>query len=393
MTLGGDPAAVSAGAARLAGLAESYTSGGEDVRAAGGRLGAAWRGDAGPVATQAVTRAGAAVDVGAEVVRAAGPILEQYAQALREAQQAYVTARAALESADDAVRAAQNRPQPLMPAEEGFLQQGVDGALAGMDAAREKERQANRAAATGIDGLTARLSGMTVPEDISPGEVVTGLQSLPGTAVAQRTPAPGPVPGPETVVDHPGTLLHPALTALSLPPVLGAPFALGDAGIYAAEGRPGEASLAALGAVPVAGPLGRLARGGELLRDARATEEATAAGRGVEGATGGTAWFRVTDDAGPRWPGTNVPRSFDLHVGGESYRVHPNATKHMAELQRGRIKDGRWPHQYPAAEMAAYVEKAQAHGLRHGRNEYDIDGFELGIDTKDGVIFHYRGRR
>lgn len=275
MTLGGDPAAVSAGAAQLTGLADRFTGGAEEVRGLGGRLGAAWRGDAGPVAAERVRQAGTTIATGAEVTRAAGPILEQYAQALREAQQEYAAARLALDAANDALLAAATGPSPA-PAAEGGLQQDKTAAQAAMDAARAKEQQANQAAATSLDGLTAQLAGMTIPEGTPPGDVTLGLQSAPDTQLAVRTPAPAPVAGPRTVLDD-GTLVHAALGAIGAVPGPGAPFALADAGYYAAQGRTGEASLAAAGAIPFGGPLVRGGRG--LLAGARGTEELGVLGR------------------------------------------------------------------------------------------------------------------
>lgn len=93
--------------------------------------------------------------------------------------------------------------------------------------------------------------------------------------------------------------------------------------------------------------------------------------------------FRVRN-AGPNRPGTRVPESFDLDVAGSSYRVHPNATKHLAEYARKHSSSG----EFPTSPIAGAVEQAQRQGLRPGRNFGRYGDFELGIDAKDNVIYH-----
>jgi len=50
-----------------------------------------------------------------------------------------------------------------------------------------------------------------------------------------------------------------------------------------------------------------------------------------------------------------VPESFDLDVAGSSYRVHPNATKHLAEYARKHSSSG----EFPTSPIAGAVEQAQ----------------------------------
>jgi RHS repeat-associated protein len=104
-------------------------------------------------------------------------------------------------------------------------------------------------------------------------------------------------------------------------------------------------------------------------------EEATDAGVGA-------LQFEVSKEAAP-WPGTSVPQSFDLSVGGETYTVVPNATEHMAEYATSTGSGT-----FPISSLASAVEEAQGIGLHFGRNFLTVGNWELGIDTSDNVIYH-----
>jgi hypothetical protein len=91
---------------------------------------------------------------------------------------------------------------------------------------------------------------------------------------------------------------------------------------------------------------------------------------------------------GPNWPGTTVPRGFYLEVGGHTYRVHPNATKHMARYL-GRNRQAGHEH-FPLSPLARAIEEASEIGLRLGENEITVDAWQLGIDivSHERVVYH-----
>ncbi len=91
-------------------------------------------------------------------------------------------------------------------------------------------------------------------------------------------------------------------------------------------------------------------------------------------------WFAI--NFGGSWPGTTVPRSFDLVVGGQQFFVHPNATKHLAEYAVSR--GGR----FPLTPFAEAVIQTMGSGLNKGRNFVRQGAWELGIDTADNTIYH-----
>lgn len=75
-------------------------------------------------------------------------------------------------------------------------------------------------------------------------------------------------------------------------------------------------------------------------------------------------------------------------MSGQTFSVHPNATKHMEEYARSMSTAP------PVSSFAGSVETAIADGLAPGRNLLQVGPWELGIDTKDQLIYHavYRNR-
>ncbi|HLY29491.1 MAG TPA: hypothetical protein VKQ36_00555, partial [Ktedonobacterales bacterium] len=105
----------------------------------------------------------------------------------------------------------------------------------------------------------------------------------------------------------------------------------------------------------------------------------------------GTVWDQITPTDDMR-SGTQVPRSFDIQVGDDTFSVHPNATKHMAEYL---LRDGTSPlsadvRSQAILESFASSVEAAAPQLIDGRNFLTIGAWELGIDTADNVIYHAR---
>ncbi|WP_317496461.1 hypothetical protein [Haloechinothrix sp. LS1_15] len=92
-------------------------------------------------------------------------------------------------------------------------------------------------------------------------------------------------------------------------------------------------------------------------------------------------WWTVTNVEGRRH-GTLVPARFDLTVENVTFRVHQNATKHIAEYARSH---GTAP---PISSLAGSVEAAIQGGLKRERNSVRIGPWELGIDGRDNVIYH-----
>jgi|GEM_PF-1478243 hypothetical protein len=105
----------------------------------------------------------------------------------------------------------------------------------------------------------------------------------------------------------------------------------------------------------------------------------------------GTVWDRITPTDDVR-PDTNVPRSFELQVGDDTYNVHPNATKHMEEFL---LRDGTSPWNVDIRSQSilkSFVSAVDAAvpQLGPGRNFLVVGDWELGIDTSDNVIYHAR---
>jgi hypothetical protein len=148
--------------------------------------------------------------------------------------------------------------------------------------------------------------------------------------------------------------------------------------------------------------------GGRLLGRAKVSAQAaTAEGEALAGTAGkGGAWWKARD-FGEDWPGTSVPRGFTLEVGGRTFRVTPNATKHMAE-NVGRLASGGeldnpgvWSTSpgarlaqvdYPLSSLAGALEQAAGRlkSLPPQRHFFKEGNWELGIDTADNpwAVYH-----
>ncbi len=84
----------------------------------------------------------------------------------------------------------------------------------------------------------------------------------------------------------------------------------------------------------------------------------------------------------PNYPGTELPRSFEMQAGEHRVWVHGNASKHINEYVQGRIADGVGPQQAKIATQAnlkslqAAVEDATQGGVPLNRM-VEVDGWEL----------------
>ncbi|WP_088831371.1 RHS repeat-associated core domain-containing protein [Paenibacillus tyrfis] len=116
-----------------------------------------------------------------------------------------------------------------------------------------------------------------------------------------------------------------------------------------------------------------------------------AAGAASTVAKTGTVWDTLQATQGAI-SGTAVPRSFvlsGLKIGEKELWVHGNATKHMGEylntIQLPKQRD--IASQSMLKSFRAAVEEAIP-SLQEGRNFITVGGWELGIDSTDGIIYH-----
>lgn len=255
--MAGNPDAVLAGAAALAGAAEAFTSSAEGVRAAGNELSAGWSGAAAASAGDVLTRIGTSATVPADVVAAARPILETYAQALREAQEKFALGERRVE--EGARTQLTEALQPTSRANDQVLGQAAARVAEGEAMQAEAvaaEQQANDAAATGIEGLTAQLASMSIPTvggaggAAGPGPAVVGPGNV---ALPGFGPPPAAVPAEEDQGLSISDVGHALLDVGGLFPVLGEPLDLVNAAWYGAEGDYVSAALSGGAAIPIAG--------------------------------------------------------------------------------------------------------------------------------------------
>ena len=97
----------------------------------------------------------------------------------------------------------------------------------------------------------------------------------------------------------------------------------------------------------------------------------------------------ITSDSGVR-DGTDIPRSFELkgyEVNGNKVKVHPNATKHMAE----RVNAANGSILVENEMMISFEESVASvlPNVKDSRNFFEnVNGWELGIDGSDGTVYH-----
>lgn len=97
----------------------------------------------------------------------------------------------------------------------------------------------------------------------------------------------------------------------------------------------------------------------------------------------------------PTIEGTNVPESFvikQLKVNGQEIWVHPNATKHIGEFVTcaNEAGTGLLVEREMMNSFLNAVKLALQQDLLAGRNFLIVGGWEIGINTTTGVIFHAR---
>lgn len=113
---------------------------------------------------------------------------------------------------------------------------------------------------------------------------------------------------------------------------------------------------------------------------------------GGETKKSGTVWddIRPTQEC---YPGTKIPRSFELRIGKYKFWVHGNATKHMKEyLIRfgGESFSTKLRSQVMLKSFYSSVQEAIAkwNSFPPGRYFGKFGAWELGINTETGVIYH-----
>ncbi|WP_246835533.1 polymorphic toxin-type HINT domain-containing protein, partial [Micromonospora sp. MH33] len=84
----------------------------------------------------------------------------------------------------------------------------------------------------------------------------------------------------------------------------------------------------------------------------------------------GTVWDAIRGTQ-PNYPGTELPKSFELSLDAAEVWVHPNATEHIAEYANGLIKSGHGPEQVKVAVQA------QLSSLQAAVNEATKNGVPL----------------
>lgn len=88
-------------------------------------------------------------------------------------------------------------------------------------------------------------------------------------------------------------------------------------------------------------------------------------------------------------PNTNIPKSFTLkgtNVNGNEVWVHANASKHMGEF----IKSAKGSIITENELMLSFQDSVSSilPKVKHGRNFFNVNGWEIGINGDTGVIYH-----
>ena len=112
-----------------------------------------------------------------------------------------------------------------------------------------------------------------------------------------------------------------------------------------------------------------------------------------------TIYGRMSNVA-PHWPNSKIPQRFDLKVGADSFHVHPNATKHMAEKIANRSQTHGMPmeSQITLAHFEGAVKDAVSSGAWKNSMEtgklVKTGGWELKFSKRPDdplpVIIHAR---
>lgn len=130
------------------------------------------------------------------------------------------------------------------------------------------------------------------------------------------------------------------------------------------------------------------------------------AGKGLkvvrEGKVAGTEiwWEAEVDPALADHPGTAIPQGFKLKVGGRTFYIKSNATKHMAERARANASLGAYAGrvEFPISSLAAALEQAEARGdlapllsrkvarLGTPAQPFRVDEWELSIELVNGQL-------
>jgi hypothetical protein len=99
------------------------------------------------------------------------------------------------------------------------------------------------------------------------------------------------------------------------------------------------------------------------------------------GEDSGTVWDNISATQ-PNYPGTELPRSFELNSGETNVWVHGNATEHIAEYLSGMESRGTSPDQTNLAlqarlsSLSAAVDAAGQEGIEYDQLMH-VGGWEL----------------
>ena len=314
--IGGDPAAIEAGADAAAAAAGAIEEAGRSVSDHGDTVVANWTGSASNAAHERIRFLGDRTQVGGDVLAGLPAILNAYAGALRAAQARFAAGKAAAAVASTALGAANAQAAAVAatptvgddPALAGRRLAAADaveaateaGAAAGheMDAALADEQVANDVAATAVTALSEQMGAMrtviaAAPAAPSPGAV----DYADHRAMAAMAAAPGGLPDPHPGNDPRGAALaqprtdaqvaaegeqeskaldtfQDGLGVAGLIPGVGIVPDAVNTGIYALRGDWGNAGLSGVAIVPVVGVAGFAGRAAIKARRAAKLAEA-----------------------------------------------------------------------------------------------------------------------
>src|SRR5579863_190333 len=108
----------------------------------------------------------------------------------------------------------------------------------------------------------------------------------------------------------------------------------------------------------------------------------------------GTVWNNITP-TDPVYPGTKIPKSFELTVGKEKFWVCPNSTEHMLEYIQGKIKEHKKiiTHNMPMncqsllTGFKSAVEQAKSQGIKYDTMiRIGCWEFRCGMPRKEGLL-------
>ncbi len=187
----------------------------------------------------------------------------------------------------------------------------------------------------------------------------------------------------------PPATAHDILDALGMFPELGGVFDGANGLYYIIQGDEANAVISMMGIMPG----GQIATGARLLtKGGKEAVELTSSLKKVDGIVEGSGkWMNGIKSTQEVISGTNIPKSFVMegkYVNGKEIWVHGNATKHMGEYVNA-AKGSILVENELMESFKTTVNDVLAKQLQSGKNFFTkINGWEIGIDSDTGVIYH-----